>query len=103
MPFVIVMLNNEYLGLIRQSEIPYGMNFAVDISYDAHGVDHVALMQGFGCPARRVTEPSSIAGSLRWAAEESERTRRPMLVGIMIERGGNWSCRAGRAWWRPDG
>lgn len=88
-PFVIVMLNNEYLGLIRQSELPYGMNFAVDISYDSNGVDHIALLAAFGCSGRRVNKPGELASAMRWAESESERTRRPVLVEVMIEREGN--------------
>ena len=88
-PFVIVMLNNGYLGLIRQAEIPYSMNFGVDISFDDIGVDHVQLMQSFGCPARRITEPGLIAETLQWAEAESERLKRPALVELMIEREAN--------------
>jgi len=88
-PFVIVMLNNGYLGLIRQAEISYSMNFGVDISFDDIGVDHVQLMQSFGCPARRITEPGLIAETLEWARAESERLKRPALVEVMIEREAN--------------
>ena len=49
-PFVIVMINNEYLGLIRQAEMPYDMNYAVDLQYGEGGVDHVKLMEAFGLP-----------------------------------------------------
>jgi tartronate-semialdehyde synthase len=88
-PFVIVMLNNEYLGLIRQSELPYEMNFAVDISYDEHGVDHVKLMEAFGCSGRRVQRPGDIEPALAWAREEMQRTNRPVLVEVMVEREAN--------------
>jgi tartronate-semialdehyde synthase len=88
-PFVIVMLNNEYLGLIRQAELPYSMNYAVDLHYDANGVDHVKLMEAFGCAGRRVTEPGDIADALGWARAEAERLRLPVLVEVMIEREAN--------------
>lgn len=88
-PFVIVMLNNEYLGLIRQAEMSYGMNYAVDLRYEANGVDHVKLMEAFGCPARRVTEPDAIAGALDWARTEAGRLQLPTLVEVMIEREAN--------------
>ncbi len=87
--FVIVMLNNEYLGLIRQSEISYDMNFAVDLHYDKNGVDHVKLMDAFGCPAKRVIEPQDIAPALQWAKTEAKRLQLPVLVEIMIEREAN--------------
>ncbi|WP_084144651.1 glyoxylate carboligase [Amycolatopsis jejuensis] len=87
--FVLVMLNNEYLGLIRQSELPYDMNYQVDIHYDDHGTDNVKIMEAYGCSGTRVVEPGDIRSSLEWARKEAERTRRPVLVEIMIEREAN--------------
>ncbi|WP_407645181.1 glyoxylate carboligase [Crossiella cryophila] len=88
-PFVIVMINNEYLGLIRQAEIPYDMNFAVDLHYGSNGIDHVKVMDAFGCPAVRVEEPGKIREALAWATEEAERVRKPVLVEVMVEREAN--------------
>ncbi|SFW82921.1 glyoxylate carboligase [Amycolatopsis australiensis] len=87
--FVLVMLNNEYLGLIRQAETGYDMNFEVDIHYDANGTDNVKIMEAYGCSGTRVHEPGEIRTSLEWARKEAERTSRPVLVEIMIEREGN--------------
>ena len=88
-PFVIVMVNNEYLGLIRQAELGYDMNYAVDLHYGEGGIDHVKLMEAFGCPARRVEQPGEIADALRWATLESETAQLPVLVEIMVEREAN--------------
>jgi len=88
-PFVIVMVNNEYLGLIRQAELPYDMNYAVDLHYGEGGIDHVKLMDAFGCPARRVERPDDIADALAWAAKESAAVQLPVLVEIMVEREAN--------------
>jgi tartronate-semialdehyde synthase len=89
-PFVLVMLNNAYLGLIRQAELKFDMNFGVGIDYDdSYGVDHVKVMEGMGGHGRRVTEPDDIAGALAWATETAERERRPVLVEILIEREAN--------------
>jgi len=88
-PFVIVMVNNEYLGLIRQAELPYDMNYAVDLHYGEGGIDHVKLMEAFGCPARRVEQPGDIRAALAWADEESEASRLPVLVEVMVEREAN--------------
>ncbi|MGA9859898.1 MAG: glyoxylate carboligase [Solirubrobacteraceae bacterium] len=86
-PFVLVMINNGYLGLIRQSEIKYEMNYAVDIGYDdSYGVDHVAVMEAMGALGRRVEQPQDIGPALRWAQEAAEEHRRPVLVEVMIER-----------------
>jgi len=88
-PFVIVMVNNEYLGLIRQAEIPYDMNYAVDLHYGEGGIDHVKVMDAFGCPARRVERPEHIRDALAWASAESERASLPVLVEVMVEREAN--------------
>jgi tartronate-semialdehyde synthase len=88
-PYVLIMLNNEYLGLIRQAEIGYGMNYQVDIHYDEFGTDNVKLMEAYGCSGRRVREPDEIAGALQWARKEAVATSRPVLVEIMIEREAN--------------
>jgi tartronate-semialdehyde synthase len=90
-PFVLVMLNNGYMGLIRQGE-KYGyddMNYGVDLCYEgpgAYGMDHVAVMEAMGALGRRVTEPDDIASALEWAVGASEEHRVPALVEIVTER-----------------
>jgi tartronate-semialdehyde synthase len=88
-PFVLIMLNNTYLGLIRQAETGYGMNYQVDIHYDENGTDNLKIMEAYGCSGTRVEEAVAIAPALAWARKEAERTSRPVLVEIMIEREGN--------------
>ncbi|OPC83780.1 glyoxylate carboligase [Embleya scabrispora] len=88
-PFVIIMINNEYLGLIRQASIPYEMNYQVDIHYDEVGTDNVKLMEAYGCSGKRVIEPGDIRPTIEWARKEAQRTSRPVLVEIMIEREAN--------------
>lgn len=87
-PYVLIMLNNGYLGLIRQPQkYQYGMNFAVDISYDGgYGMDHVKVMEAMGALGRRVERPEELREAFEWAVRESERTRRPALVEVLIER-----------------
>jgi tartronate-semialdehyde synthase len=88
-PFVLVMLNNEYLGLIRQAEMPYDMNTQVDIHYDDRGSDNVKIMEAYGCSGRRVTQPRDIRDALEWAQKEAQRSSRPVLVEIMTDREAN--------------
>jgi tartronate-semialdehyde synthase len=89
-PFVLVMLNNAYLGLIRQSEAKYGMNYEVDIAYDdSYGIDHVMVMEGMGAYGRRVERPEEIRDALDWAVATAEEKRRPVLVEVLIEREAN--------------
>ncbi len=90
-PFVLIMLNNEYLGLIRMAEDHggYDMKYEVDIHYDTTGSDNVKIMEAYGCSGIRVADPGEIRSSLEWARKEADRTSRPVLVEIMIEREGN--------------
>ncbi|WP_067974943.1 glyoxylate carboligase [Nocardiopsis trehalosi] len=88
-PFVLIMINNEYLGLIRQAEIPFDMNYQVDIHYDEVGTDNVKIMEAYGCSGRRVTEPGEIREALEWARKQAQATSRPALVEVMIEREAN--------------
>jgi tartronate-semialdehyde synthase len=89
-PFVLVMLNNTYMGLIRQAEkYGYDEDYAVDLAYEngaTVGIDHVGVMEAMGALGRRVTEPGDIAETLRWAVDASEEHQLPVLVEIMTER-----------------
>src|SRR5918993_543794 len=92
-PYVLVMLNNAYMGLIRQSELPYDMNFAVDLAYEGpesdYGIDNVMVMEAMGALGRRVRRPEEIQDALAWAVRASEEQRVPALVEIMCERDTN--------------
>ena len=90
-PYVLVMVNNGYMGLIRQSELPYEMDFGVDLSYtgpssEAYGMDHVTVMEAMGATGRRVTRPEEIKPALEWAVRVSEERRVPVLVEVIVER-----------------
>ena len=78
-PYVLVMLNNGYMGLIRQGELEYDMNYAVDISYKGpssdYGIDNVMVMEAMGALGRRVTSSEDIQDTLEWAVRESEERR----------------------------
>jgi len=93
-PFVLVMLNNGNLGLIRQAEQGYHMNYAIDLAFDAGlgvevGIDHCKLLEAMGCSAQRVERPEHIRDAMTWAVEQSRSTRAPVLVEIMIQRDAN--------------
>ncbi|MGH8877774.1 MAG: thiamine pyrophosphate-dependent enzyme, partial [Stackebrandtia sp.] len=86
---VLIMLNNEYLGLIRQAEMEYEMNYEVDIHYDEYGADNVAIMEAYGCAGRRILEPGEIGEAIAWARKQAATTNRPVLVEVMVEREAN--------------
>lgn len=87
-PYVLVMLNNGYLSLIRQPEkYLYEMNYGVNIGYgDGYGPDFVKLMESFGALGRRVVKPDEIKPALAWAVQESNARRVPALVEIRVDR-----------------
>jgi tartronate-semialdehyde synthase len=89
-PYVLVMLNNGYMGLIRQAELNYDINYAVDLAYEGpssdYGIDNVMVMEAMGALGRRVTDPGEIQAALEWAVRASEERRVPALVEIMCER-----------------
>jgi tartronate-semialdehyde synthase len=90
-PFVLVMLNNGYMSLIRQPEkYQYGINFGVDIGYDgpngALGIDHVAVMEAMGALGRRISKPDEIRPTIEWAIQASEQAQVPVLVEIIVDR-----------------
>jgi tartronate-semialdehyde synthase len=93
-PFLLIVLNNAYLGLIRQAERGYGMDYEVQLGFDninapelnGYGVDHVKAAEAFGCVATRVFEPSRIAEAIEWARREMAEKRVPALVEIITER-----------------
>lgn len=95
-PYVLILLNNGYLSLIRQpSKFVYNMEYAVDIGYgDGYGPDFVKLFEAFGGEGRLVTNPNEIKGALQWAVDTSNGKSLPVVVEIRIERDTNASMGA---------
>jgi tartronate-semialdehyde synthase len=89
-PYVLIMLNNAYMGLIRQAELNYEMNFAVDLGYEGpdseYGIDNVMVMEAMGALGRRVVTPEELQEAFEWAVQTSEERRVPVLVEVMCER-----------------
>ncbi len=73
-PVIVVIVNNAYLGLIRQNQkYAYGYEFAVEMAENQDYIDYVKVAEGFGCYGERVYEPSEIAKALK-RAQESNKT-----------------------------
>ena len=74
-PIIVVIVNNAYLGLIRQNQLgAYGFQYAVDMPYNQDGrIDYVKVAEGFGCMAERVHTPEDLAKALQ-KAKDSGRT-----------------------------
>ena len=93
-PYLHVVVNNAYLGLIRQSQRNFDMDYCVQLSFDninapeidGYGVDHVAVAQGLGCKAIRVFEPEAIGAAFDQARAWMAQYRVPVVVEIIVER-----------------
>ena len=93
-PYVHVLVNNSYLGLIRQSQRGFDMDYCVQLSFDninapeldGYGVDHVAVVEGLGCKAIRVFKPDDIQPAFVQARAWMAQYRVPVVVEIVLER-----------------
>jgi tartronate-semialdehyde synthase len=98
LPYVHVLVNNSYLGLIRQSQRNFDMDFAVQLAFEnqnipteegdlrGYGVDHQAVIQGLGCKALRVTDPEKIRPALVQAQAMARDFRVPVVVEVVLEK-----------------
>jgi len=94
LPFVHVLVNNAYLGLIRQSQRGFDMDYCVQLSFDninapevnGYGVDHVKVVEGLGCKALRVHDPEEILPALQQAKKLAAEHRVPVVVEVILER-----------------
>ncbi|AGA74562.1 glyoxylate carboligase [Pseudomonas plecoglossicida] len=94
LPYVHVLVNNAYLGLIRQAQRGFDMDYCVQLAFEninstdaaTYGVDHVAVVEGLGCKAIRVFEPAEIAPALLKAQKMAEEFRVPVVVEVILER-----------------
>jgi len=96
LPYVQVLVNNSYLGLIRQSQRGFEMDYCVQLAFDnqnvsdptlqGYGVDHKAVVEGLGCKALRVTDPAQLQGTLRQAQAMARELRVPVVVEVILEK-----------------
>jgi len=93
-PYIHVVVNNSYLGLIRQSQRGFDMDYCVQLAFDnvnspevnGYGVDHVKVAEGLGCKALRVSEPDEILPALEQAKKMLVEHRVPVVVEVILER-----------------
>jgi tartronate-semialdehyde synthase len=94
LPYVHVVVNNAYLGLIRQSQRGFDMDYCVQLAFDninapelnGMGVDHIAVAEGLGCKAIRVRKPEEIAPAFAQARKLMDEFRVPVIVECILER-----------------
>ena len=95
-PYVQVLVNNSYLGLIRQSQRGFEMDYCVQLAFDnqnvsdpalqGYGVDHARVVEGLGCKALRVTDPANIQAALKQAQTMAREFRVPVVVEVILEK-----------------
>ncbi|MCF3962968.1 glyoxylate carboligase [Streptomyces fuscigenes] len=92
--YVHVLVNNAYLGLIRQAQRAFDMDFQVNLEFEninspgtgGYGVDHVKVAEGLGCKALRVTEPGQLLPAFEEAKKLAAEHRVPVVVEAILER-----------------
>ncbi|MFD4030364.1 glyoxylate carboligase [Streptomyces sp. NPDC058637] len=93
-PYVHVLVNNSYLGLIRQAQRNFDIDFQVNLEFEnlnspelgAYGVDHVKVVEGLGCKAIRVTEPDRLLPAFEEAKKLAAEFQVPVVVEAILER-----------------
>lgn len=103
LPYVHVVVNNSYLGLIRQSQRGFEMDYHVSLAFEninspemnGYGVDHVKVAEGLGCKAVRVEDPSQLAAGFAEANRLADEHQVPVVVEVILERVTNISMGAG--------
>ncbi len=101
-PWVHVLVNNAYLGLIRQSQRAFDMDYCVQLSFEninspeteGYGVDYVKVAEGLGCKAIRVRKPEDLVPAFKRARETADELKVPVVVECVLERVTNVSMGA---------
>lgn len=94
LPYLHIVVNNAYLGLIRQSQRGFDMDYCVQLAFEninapetaGYGVDHVAVVQGLGCKAIRVRRPEELRPAIEQARRWIKEYRVPVVVEVILER-----------------
>ncbi|GAA3832828.1 glyoxylate carboligase [Nocardioides panacisoli] len=93
-PYIHVVVNNSYLGLIRQAQRGFEMDYCVQLAFDnvnspevgGYGVDHLKVAEGLGCKAVRVTDPEDLGAAFEKAKAMLAEYRVPVVVEVILER-----------------
>lgn len=93
LPFIHVVLNNSYLGLIRQAQRGFNMDYEVSLAFEnintdtgGYGVDHVVVAEGLGCKAVRVRSPNEFKAAFATAEALMAEHQVPVVIEFILER-----------------
>lgn len=81
-PVIVVIVNNAYLGLIRQNQkYGYGYEYAVEMGENQGMIDYVKVAEGFACYGERVYKPEEISG----AFDRAVKSGKPAVIDIVCD------------------
>ena len=94
LPYIHVVVNNSYLGLIRQAQRGFDMDYNVQLSFENvnapdlgdYGVDHVAVAEGLGCKAIRIKSPNEFKEAFARAQDLMAEHQVPVVLEFILER-----------------
>jgi tartronate-semialdehyde synthase len=94
LPYIHMVVNNSYLGLIRQAQRGFSMDYCVQLGFEninapevgAYGVDHKAVVEGLGCKAIRVRKPEELRPAIRQAELWMTEFQVPVVIEVILER-----------------
>ena len=94
LPYIHMVVNNSYLGLIRQAQRGFNMDYCVQLGFEninapqtqGYGVDHEAVVKGLGCKFVRVHKQEEIAPAIRQAERWLDEFKVPVVIEVMLER-----------------
>lgn len=94
LPYIHVVVNNSYLGLIRQAQRQFDIDYCVQLAFEnqnspeleGYGVDHVKVVEGLGCKAIRVSDPAKIQDAFTEARSLMAAHQVPVVVEVILER-----------------
>jgi tartronate-semialdehyde synthase len=81
-PVIVAVVNNAYLGLIRQNQ-KYAYGYECDVAMEENQglIDYVKIAEGFACYAERVFDPKDIAGAFKRA----QASGKPAVIDIVCD------------------
>ena len=96
LPSLYILVNNAYLGLIRQAQRGFDMDYCVQLGFEninadqsgmeGYGVDHVAVVEGLGCKALRVFKQEDLRPAIEQAQAWMAEHRVPVVIEVILER-----------------
>jgi tartronate-semialdehyde synthase len=81
-PLIVCIINNAYLGLIKQNQnFGYSYEYAVAMPENQSVIDYVKVAEGFNCAGERVFKPKDLAE----AFERARKSIKPYVIDIICD------------------